>query len=413
MISQLRILNSKLIITLAICSLIVTGVLGGCATNFDNWRMDRGESEHKSLIDELILHAIAPNWRVNLKAPIRFSPIIGYGKVFVGTDGNQVHALDPHTGVTLWTYEARGKVSTSAAVQKLIGVSHPILWFTAEDGYVYALNADNGEFLWELEGGGTTWNSSVNCQVPRTVFYNSGNATGTGSKTRAVNAVTGQLLWEKSNPLCLATPMVIHHADLLVQGLYQGGPDKVRAYRTTDGLELWSLQPSPASNQGATTSGVYSSAWNRLYISLREGSVEAYNVSSQYKIWSTELPSNELITGFALQQRGSPTAGTLIVTQRSHTHALEAMTGKIYWTIEHKGNLVDETTLRTPMPAIYGNLVFHVENGNQLLARQLKSGNEVWNFVLDGPVISSPAMSSDSIIVATKAGTVYSFSACR
>lgn len=378
-------------------------------SHYDGWRMDRGNPELTSLIDEPIRHTFTQRWRINVGAPIRFSPIIGYGKVFIGTDDNLVYALNPLNGEIFWKYRAGGKVSTSAAVQHLRGVSYPILWFTAEDGNIYALNAENGEFLWKLEEAETTFNSPINYRVPRNIFYN--YCDGYSTKTRAVNSVTGELLWEKNGTYrCTATPLVIHHLYLLIQGIFQGGRC-VKAYKTTDGEEQWSLSSS-SSQAGPLTSGVYSSGWNRLYINLKSASVEAYNISSQNRLWITNLPTNGVITGYALRQRGSPTDGTLIVTQDYHIYALEGRTGKIYWKIKHLGNSNDPTTRRTPMPAIYGDLVFHVENGNQLVARKLSDGKDVWNFVLDDNSFSSPALSNRSIFIATKSGTVYSFSEC-
>jgi hypothetical protein len=51
-----------------------------------------------------------------------------------------------------------------------------------------------------------------------------------------------------------------------------------------------------------------------------------------------------------------------------------------------------------------GGLVLHVENEYLLVARSLRYGQEQWNFCLDGPTISSPALPDGMVFVATKTG---------
>lgn len=383
--------------------------LAACAPAYDGWRMDRREPELTAADDESISSTIGLRWRVDAGAAVRFSPIIGYGRVFVGTDGNELRALSPITGSSLWTYRAGGKISTGGAVQMLRDIDYPIIWFTAEDGFLYALNAENGTALWNLPGAATTWNSAPGYQVPRHVFYLFGN--GISSTLRAVNAVTGAVWWEHSvGNITTATPMVIHSQDVLIQGVTQGGT-VVKAYRTTDGTPLWTLSAtSPAA--GPYTSGTYGSFRDRLYISLESASVEAYNVTNQLRVWRTGLPGGGPVSGLAIKQIPDATDGIVFATQDAHIYALEARTGKILWSAAHSGNQVDPTTRRTPMPAVYGSFVFHVEDGRRLVARRVHDGDVRWNFSLDDTVIGSPAVANGLIVVATKAGTVYGFATC-
>jgi outer membrane protein assembly factor BamB len=288
-----------------------------------------------------------------------------------------------------------------------MGVEYPMLWFTAEDGYLYALNAENGNFLWKLAGSGLPGNSGVTVQVPRTVFYNC-RLEPNSSKTRAVNALTGQIIWESgSHNLTTATPLVIHFLDMLIQGVAQGGRN-VRAYRTTNGDNLWNIS-TPGTHSSCYTSGVFG-AYDRLSISTKDGSVRVYNVHNQHLIWEKNLPDAREIFGFALKQQIG--GEILIITTLNDIYCLKAATGELLWHVNHRGNLIDEFR-RTPMPAVYGGLVIHVEDGQKLTVRRLKNGEEVWHFHLDGTVISSPALSDRCIFIGTQAGTFYSFYSCH
>jgi outer membrane protein assembly factor BamB len=317
-----------------------------------------------------------------------------------------MYSLNPYSGATIWTYESSDKISTCPLVQKLIGVGYPMLWFPTEDGYLQAHNANNGEFLWSLEGAGTTWNSGVTGQVPRSVFYTYSD--GIDSVTRAVEAVTGEIKWESEKfNTSTPTPLVIHHLNLLLQGRTLGGI-VVTAYRTSDGTPQWTLS-SDGPTSGAYTSGVLGGG-DRYYISLKDASVCEYVVANQHRRWETILPHGGPVTGFTLKQQVGD--DFLIVTQDYHMYCLNANTGAILWQVSHNGNIMDPTTRRTTMPALYGDLVISIESGNKLTVRRINDAEEVWHHILDGSVISSPALSDRSIAIATTSGTLYMFYSC-
>lgn len=400
-------------VKLVLLAITMLGMLYACCSNtYDSWRGDRRYTELRATIDESISSSIAPLWRTTLNSPVRFSPIVGYGKLFVGADDNTMRALNPNTGQVIWSFEAGGKISNSARVQQLKDVGYPMLWFTAEDGFLYALNATNGEFIWKLPGGGSTFNSPPSVQVPRRIF--SIFSDGIRSLMRAVNGVTGELIWEKSiGNITVSVPMVLHSENTIIQGTANSG-HSIKAFDTRDGAELWHL-----TGTGAYTSGSYGSYRTRLYISVGAASVSAFSIAnadasnSPQRLWVTSLPDFGDIFGLALKQTPDQTDGILIATQLNWIHALEARSGDIIWSRQHNGNIVDSTTRSFTKPAIYGNFVFSVENGNQLFARRLSDGQEVWNFTLDAVSVSSPALSDKTIFIATKAGTVYAFDACR
>lgn len=391
---------------------LVLGVLAAVSSahaQVDGWRVDRGPTDLSASNTLSTTPQWARRWKVRVDGAVRSSPVIGYDRIIVGTDAGHVMALRPADGARIWTYNVGSPVSTSVAIQHLINVAYPIVWFSAENGTLYALNGDTGTLLWSLAGGGQTWNSPPNYQVPRKVFYT--YATGLSSRLRAVDAVTGQILWEaqQSGNISPQTPMVLHSQNLLIQGYAQMGT-QIRAFRTTDGAALWTLGSS-TTGSSAYTSGAYASGYNRLIVSLKNAAVAAYSINTQHRIWETTLPGTGAVIGLAALQPGS--SGTVVAAQQNALHALDAQTGTISWSIKHSGNLIDPTTRRTPMPAIHGNVVLHVENGSQLVARRLSNGEELWAAALQGPIVSSPAIAQQVVAIGTSAGFVYLFARCR
>lgn len=381
--------------------------LNACDT-FDGWRLDRGRDNLSAFYSEEMSPTFVKRWTKKLGASSRFSPVIGYGRIFVGLDDGTVAAIGPNTSNILWKYQAGAAVSNSAAVQRMKDLPAPYLWFTAEDGDLYALNAKTGVLQWKLDGATSSWQSPINLDVPDQLFYN--HSAGTNTKTRAVNALNGNILWEKTGNISTAIPLTINNSDLVIQGYAQGGLQTVRAFKQINGDLVWELP-----GNGAYTSGIENPWWGHLYFSSNPAEVFAFNNLIQTELWRKQLPMdvNEHIQGFAIKPLPSAQGhGILIATTHSYIFALKAIDGSILWSHRHGGNLVDSTTRRTPMPAIFGNLLVTVEDAQMLVLRDIFSGEELWNYRLDSPTVSSPSLAEDSIFIISGSGLLYRFAHC-
>jgi polyvinyl alcohol dehydrogenase (cytochrome) len=68
------------------------------------------------------------------------------GKLFVGSEDGTVYALDAATGCTWWTFRASDTVKTAISV----GNGGHTAFFGDTNGYVYAVNVDNGAQVWRV-----------------------------------------------------------------------------------------------------------------------------------------------------------------------------------------------------------------------------------------------------------------------
>jgi polyvinyl alcohol dehydrogenase (cytochrome) len=81
----------------------------------------------------------------------RAQPILAGGRLFVASENTEVHALDPKTGCTHWTFKAQAGVRTalSAAPYKSAGgQSGYAVFFGDSRANVYAVDADSGRQIW-------------------------------------------------------------------------------------------------------------------------------------------------------------------------------------------------------------------------------------------------------------------------
>jgi polyvinyl alcohol dehydrogenase (cytochrome) len=81
----------------------------------------------------------------------RAQPIVAGGRLFVASENMEIHALDPKTGCTHWTYKAQAGVRTalSAGPYKGIdGTSGYAVYFGDSRANVYAVDASTGQLIW-------------------------------------------------------------------------------------------------------------------------------------------------------------------------------------------------------------------------------------------------------------------------
>ena len=144
-------------IQLIIIALLISSALKGQYYDWPMWRFDanRSASTPEQLADKLYLQWQAiysprePVWDDPLNQNLMqfdriFEPIVAGNKVFIGfNDQDKVTALDINTGKELWHFFTDGPVRLPLAYYK------EKLFFTADDGYLYCLNANTGNLQWK------------------------------------------------------------------------------------------------------------------------------------------------------------------------------------------------------------------------------------------------------------------------
>ena len=151
-------------------------------------------------------------WAFGFKdATMAFSqPAIAGGRLFVGSESGVVYALDPASGCTHWTFQAKGAVRTGFAIGPGKESSTSVLYFGDQHGGVFALGAASGELLWKAQadphpaamitGTPQLWKGHLYVPVASYEENFSPNphyecCTFRGSVV-ALDATTGKLLWQ-------------------------------------------------------------------------------------------------------------------------------------------------------------------------------------------------------------------------
>ena len=76
-------------------------------------------------------------------------PTVAGGRVFVGSQGGRVYALDAKTGCVAWSFLATGATRTAVVIGERPGRANSYLaYFTTIPGWLYALDAESGALVW-------------------------------------------------------------------------------------------------------------------------------------------------------------------------------------------------------------------------------------------------------------------------
>jgi len=199
-----------------------------------------------------------------------------------------LYALDASTGRLLWSDASGLNASTPA-------VANGVVYFANTDHYgqgsVLALNANNGDVLWNYGGNSTGfpgWGPGPLVVSNGVVYFTGGDTSG--SNLYAVNASAGKTLWTYGLSAAGSTPAV---ADGIV---YVASVRTLYALNGTSGKELWSFAAGTTegfSEPAAANGVVYISSSISNYPPVT-GNMYALNATTGAKLWSYPLKGDGL-----------------------------------------------------------------------------------------------------------------------
>ena len=172
------------------------------------------------------------------------SPVVSDGRVFIGDDLGKIYAIDTQTGEELWVFEEDfSRVNASSTVYE--GVLYSVLSkILPDDGtsdvplydaYIYALDAETGEEIWEepiveyaAQMGG--WSSPT--------VFDGALYVGIHHNLYSVDVETGTINWEfETDSFVMSSPTVAGGV------VFVGSNDRfIYAIDTANGTEIWSLE---------------------------------------------------------------------------------------------------------------------------------------------------------------------------
>jgi outer membrane protein assembly factor BamB len=149
-------------------------------------------------------------WKVKPAGPLRGSPTIAFGLVFVMTQDNQIHALNTEDGSNAWNQSASsGQTGVFGVGAPAAGQGTVLAGFST--GELIAYRYENGRQLWADALARTSLSTTVGVltDIDADPIIDRGRvyALGQGGRMAAYELVSGQRIWEL-NLAGISTPAI-------------------------------------------------------------------------------------------------------------------------------------------------------------------------------------------------------------
>lgn len=368
----------KITITNLGASLIALAVLFASSAHAADWPMFRGAPALTGVATGHLPDKPALLWTFKTQGPIKSSPAIANGRVFIGSNDRQLYALDFATGKLIWAFTNSESIESSPLV--LDGK----IYVGANDANLYALDANSGKELWKFQTGDKILGAPN--------WFTIGDKTNilVGSydfKLYCLDATTGKSNWvyESANYIN-GSPAVADG-----QTVFGGCDGLLYVIALADGTLARSneigapIAASVALTDGHAYFGHYENRF--LSVDLKAG-------SNAWTFRDREFPyfSSPAITSDRVVFGG----------RDKKLHCVNRADGASVWSFATRGK-VDSS------PVVCGDKVVVGSNDGRLYLVSLKDGQELWSYEIGQPVESSPAVADGKIVIGSDDGNVYCF----
>ena len=344
------------------------------------------------------VETVDQRWRTNLNFPLRQSPVVADGRVFLGGRDRFV-AFDAATGEEAWrqSFSDRQYVDTTAAVGDGTVVV-PV------DETLRAFDAATGEPLWTTRPG----DELAAPTLREGTLYLEVGETG---HVEARSLADGSRLWRTRVGEWGPGPVAVANETVVAPGGRRDAPGRLVGLDAATGEKRWSLTFEPETDTDDRVDGDptgVSTAGGRAYVGLDDGSVHAVRVRDGEPVWrfdpGTTLTIDLYGDGREHQPRvaAPPAVGddrVYVAHGDGYLYALDTA-GDVQWSF-WAWNALDT------QPAVADGAVYAGCRDTFLYALEPASGERLWEFATDARVEGAPAVVDGHVFVASTDGRLY------
>jgi outer membrane protein assembly factor BamB/tetratricopeptide (TPR) repeat protein len=331
----------------------------GTLGHHDEWRYAGQSIDPESRANQ--------RWAFQTGDEIRTSPTVVDETAFIGSNDENLYAVNVETGDQQWAFETGGWVNTPPTV--VDGTA----FFGSDDGYLYAVNAETGDEQWYFNTGDLVRGSLT--VAKKTVFVGSAD-----QNLYAVDAETGKQQWQFAANTTSVMPVVADSTVFITGG-------SLYAIDAETGNQQW---------QYISTGGVHSSP------TVRDGTV--FFVSGNENLYAVDAETGDeqwaVETGEPIKSSPTVADGTVFVGSAEGTlYAVDVETGTQQWAFS-----IGETL---SSPTVVDNLVLVGSATGNVYVVDTETGAQQWTFPTGNLGLSSPIVVDGTIFVGSRDGNLY------
>ena len=361
-------------------------------------------------------------WEFFTEAPVRFTPSVSAGRLYVGSDDGNVYCLDATSGRRVWTFTAaprpdrvlgNGKMMSVWPVRTSVLVDGGVAYFgagvfPAEGLYLYAVDAATGALLWKNDTYGRGGNASVTPQgylvaSADKLFVPSGRAMPV-----AFSRADGQYLFQQNLSWRAIRPFGGTYCLLAGEVLYTTSEQVVAAAESNGGLRF-----TEAARRLLVDEDI-------VYLATGEELV-AVNREHWISVSTARLPTKMQIIRLApqlerlkwqqdrlLEQKRKPDAAFLKQLADAQQKLDKALAGSAAFDAQ----LRERTRWRVPCSSVDSMVLTRglILVGGQDVVRGLDTatGKQAWSAAVNGKA-RGIAVANGRVLVTTDTGSIHCF----
>jgi outer membrane protein assembly factor BamB len=313
-------------------------------------------------------------WRIEIQGKIENAAVVVDTVVYISATNGVLYALDAVSGETMWEYESLAPAPVTVVV------AAGVVYGGSGSAALFALNAGDGSELWtapDIQPSGAL-------MIVEDVLY-AGAADG---NLYALN-LDGNVLWRASlGDAPLRSPAL--SGELVYAGNETGA---LRAFDRTTGEPVWSFQTEGGGF--APTPMIYNGVIYQTTAEGAENYIYALDAISGEQRWRYDEPGNP--GWFA---GGTDGKMLFIPSANGALYALDTTTGEVVWQ-EQYGDFANAA------PAIVNDLVYFAGRDGFVRALETSTGEDRWRFPIDGPASFGPVVADGVVYVGTDFGVMH------
>ena len=370
------------------------------------WLMAQRDIQHTGVVPG---PAFTPNgatkWRFESQGPLRTSPVVANGRVYVGTGDSRLVALDEATGDVLWSRPFSTRVTSSS-----LTIAHELVFVGTHNQTLHALDTRTGDEKWSYTTKGQIFGSAT--VENGSVYFGS-----TDGHLYSLDARTGELLWSSRRRFTSRSVERITSSPTVNQGIVVVGSQDHNLYilDAASGGRRYLLHVGNPINNAITVVGdraFFTSFGVVVAVDYTERNFpfqrSIWAVWQQLAIWGIAPPLSHppgvlWVRGIEGRVDGNlaTAEGRLFVaTGGGILSALDTETGDLLWVLEGLEPLRSS-------PVITGDTVVQAAADGTIYGFAGASGEQRWKFSVGEGIATSPILVNGTLYVPTIEGSLY------